>query len=83
MKLQLDYHQMKMRAKQLVYLSILISISVSTVAMVLVLFFNESIADLLNNHNAASYILFVPLISLMYGLNQALTYWNIRKEITI
>ena len=67
-------------AKQLVYLSILISISVSTVAMVLVLFFNESIADLLNNHNAASYILFVPLISLMYGLNQALTYWNIRKR---
>jgi len=48
--------------------------------MVLVLFFNEPLAHLLNNDEAAPYILLVPFTSLLYGLNQALTYWNIRKR---
>jgi len=67
-------------AKQLVYLSISVAFIVSSVAMVLVLFFNEPLAHLLNNDEAAPYILLVPFTSLLYGLNQALTYWNIRKR---
>lgn len=67
-------------AKQLVYLSISVAFIVSSVAMVLVLFFNKPLAHLLNNDEAAPYILLVPFTSLLYGLNQALTYWNIRKR---
>ncbi len=67
-------------AKQLVYLSISVAFIVSSVAMVLVLFFNKPLAHLLNNDEAAPYILLVPFTGLLYGLNQALTYWNIRKR---
>ena len=67
-------------AKQLVYLAITISFIVSAVAMLAVLIFNNSLAELLDNKAAAPYILLVPFTALAYGLNQALTYWNIRRR---
>ena len=67
-------------AKQLVYLSITVSVIVASAAMVLILFFNNHLARLLNNEAAAPYLLLVPLTALMYGINQALTYWNIRHR---
>lgn len=67
-------------ARQLVYLSISVAFIVSSIGMVLVLLFNKPLAHLLNNDDAAPYILFVPFTALIYGLNQALTYWNIRKR---
>jgi len=67
-------------AKQLVYLAITVSIIVASLAMILILFFNNHLAVLLNNEAAAPYLLLVPFTALMYGINQALTYWNIRKR---
>ncbi len=67
-------------AKQLVYLSVTISVIVASVAMLLILIFNHPLARLLNNEAAAPYLLLIPIASLMYGINQALTYWNIRNR---
>ncbi|MBL0343203.1 MAG: oligosaccharide flippase family protein [Bacteroidetes bacterium] len=67
-------------AKQILYLALMVTLIVSSIAMVLALIFNNFIAELLNNQAAAPYILLVPLAALFYGLNQALTYWNIRKR---
>ncbi len=67
-------------AKQILYLALSVTLIVSSIAMILAIIFHNPLADLLNNKAAAPYILLVPLAALFYGLNQALTYWNIRKR---
>ncbi len=67
-------------ARKLVYLAIAVALITSSVAMVFMFFFNHPIARLLNNEAAAPYLLLVPVSALVYGINQALTYWNIRKR---
>lgn len=67
-------------ARQLVFLAIIVAFIVSGVSMVLMLLLNHPLARLLNNEAAAPYLLLVPVAGLIYGITQALTYWNIRKR---
>jgi O-antigen/teichoic acid export membrane protein len=67
-------------ARQIVYLSMLLAIATAGISMLFFLFFRDEVAGLLNNIQAAPYLLFVPVVVLFYGWNQALTYWNIRKR---
>ena len=67
-------------AKQILYLAATVTLVVSAVAMILALIFNTSVATLLKNPAAAPYILLVPMAAMFYGLNQVLTYWNIRQR---
>lgn len=67
-------------ARQLVYLSITVAVFMAIISTILILFLNKPLARLLNNENAAPYLLLVPITALIYGINQALTFWNIRKR---
>ncbi len=66
--------------RQMVFLASAVTIGVSLLSFVTLLFFRHPVAALLNNEGAADYFLLVPLATLMYGLYQALSYWNIRKR---
>jgi lipopolysaccharide exporter len=68
------------QAKQLVYLSMIVSVMVSAFSFVVLIFFRHPIASILKNPDAANYFLLVPIAALVYGLFQALSYWNIRKR---
>lgn len=67
-------------SKQVVFLATYITFFASAFLMIVFGFFHTPIADLLNNHDAAPYLLLVPLIAMMYGLTQAYTYWVLRKR---
>lgn len=67
-------------AKQLVWLSVIISCFVSLFSFLVLLGGRFTIARWYNNPEAANYLLLVPVASLFYGFFQAFSFWNIRKR---
>lgn len=67
-------------AKQLVWLSVIISCFVALFSFFILLLGRFTIARWYNNPEAANYLLLVPVASLFYGFFQALSFWNIRKR---
>jgi hypothetical protein len=67
-------------AKQVVFLTIMLSVVLSSFFLIIFLIFGQQIADLLNNHDAGPYLFIVPLIALLYGITQAYTHWIIRQR---
>lgn len=67
-------------SKSVVVLSIVISFILSFVALLIVLFFNTRIAELLGNKLLASWLYFIPLSIFLNGLYQSFYYWLNRHQ---
>lgn len=67
-------------AKQLVWLSVIISCFVALFSFLILLLGRFTIARWYNNPESANYLLLVPVASLFYGFFQAFSFWNIRKR---
>ena len=67
-------------AKNIVFGSIILSILLSTVVLLVVIFLNEEIGMLLNNKDLSPYLFFLPITLFIYALNRILIHWLIRKE---
>jgi O-antigen/teichoic acid export membrane protein len=67
-------------ARQMMYLAVFVSLITATFSFLVIFIFKLPIASLLQNEEAANYLLLVPLAALFYGLYQALSYWNIRRR---
>lgn len=64
----------------LVGLSALITVAVSLVLLVLVVFLNRQIASLLGNTEIAVWLYLIPASTFLNGLYQSLNYWSIRMK---
>ena len=67
-------------AIQILWLSCILTIIVSTIILVIVLFFNENISNLLQNNRIGDWLYFVPLTILFSGIYQSFNYWHNRKK---
>lgn len=67
-------------AKQMVWLTAFITIGVSLITFLVMLFARQELAGWLNIPGSADYLLFVPLATLLYGFYQGVSYWGIRKR---
>lgn len=67
-------------ARQLVWLSLVVSCVVALFSFIVLLWGRYTIARWYNNPDAANYLLLVPLASLFYGFYQSFSFWNIRKR---
>ena len=67
-------------ALQIVGLSSLISLIVSVVVLLMVLFFGELIALMLGNGELYSWMFFLPITIFLTGFYQSLNYWFNRKK---
>ncbi|MGY6521262.1 MAG: lipopolysaccharide biosynthesis protein [Mongoliitalea sp.] len=67
-------------ALQIVGLSSLISLIVSVVVLLIVLFFGELIALMLGNGELYSWLFFLPITIFLTGFYQSLNYWFNRKK---
>jgi O-antigen/teichoic acid export membrane protein len=67
-------------AVQILWLSCLISIGVSLIIFVFILFFNNDIAKVLENEKIAIWLYFIPLTVLLSGICQSFNYWFNRKK---
>lgn len=67
-------------AVNIVFLSILIAIIVSICTLIIVFFFNQTIADLLGDSNISSWLYLIPVSILFSGIYQSCNYWSNRKK---
>lgn len=67
-------------AINLTYLGFLISLGLSTLLLLIIIFFNNQIASLLENKKIAIWLYFIPLAVLLTGIYNALNYFNVRKK---
>lgn len=67
-------------ATHLVALSIIITLLVSLIALLLVIFFNTSITKLLGNQEISDWLYFMPLTILLTGVYQSLKFWSNRQK---
>lgn len=67
-------------AKNLVFLALIISVSVSVVLMMITLVFNVQITSLLGNPEIGFWLYFIPVSVLLSGIYQSLNYWLIRQK---
>jgi O-antigen/teichoic acid export membrane protein len=67
-------------ALNIVILSLIISITISMFAFVIVFIFNEEITILLKNNNISNWLYFIPLTVFFTGVYQSFNYWNNRQK---
>ena len=67
-------------ANTLVILSILFTLCLSAFFLIIILFFNESIAYLLGNPDISPWLYVIPLSILLTGLYNTFNYWNNRYK---
>lgn len=67
-------------ALNIVSLVFIVSVIVSIIALVLVIFLKEEICQLLGNQLIANWLIFVPLSALLMGTYQCLNYWCNRQR---
>lgn len=70
----------KKKGVQLTLLSIVITICVSFLSLLAVLFFSKEIANAMGDPKLSSWLFFVPFSVLMIGLFNALNYYNTREK---
>ncbi len=61
-------------------LSILITLSIVFVITLIIIFFKETILNILNANSLGNILYLVPLSTLLAGLAQSFNYWSNRKE---
>lgn len=64
----------------LVHLSILLSLIISIISTIIILFFDTEIADLLNSELILDYLILVPMTSFLVALFQIFNYWHNRQK---
>ena len=67
-------------AINLVVLGVVIATVFSLLLLVIVLFFNTNIANLLGNKELENWLFLVPLSTLLVGIYNSLNFFNIRKK---
>lgn len=67
-------------AKNILKLSLLISIFMSVFIGIILLLFNQSIVKIFNLYDIASFIYLIPLVILLSGFMQSLEQWLIRNQ---
>ncbi len=67
-------------AINLVVLGVIIACVFSLLLLVIVLFFNANIANLLGNKELENWLFLVPLSTLLVGIYNSLNFFNIRKK---
>lgn len=67
-------------AKNILKLSLLISVLMSVFIGIILLLFNQSIVKIFNLYDIASFIYLIPLVILLTGFMQSLEQWLIRKQ---
>jgi len=64
----------------LVQLSIMITLFIAITTLIIVIFFNVEITQLLGNPSISIWLYFIPLSICLTGFYQSLHYWNNRKK---
>lgn len=64
----------------LVQLSIMITLFIAITTLIIVIFFNVEITQLLGNPSISKWLYFIPLSICLTGFYQSLHYWNNRKK---
>lgn len=67
-------------SKEIMKLSLIISLLLSTVLLIILMFFHENIINLFNLTDISNYIFLLPLIIIFAGLMQTAKQWLIRKN---
>lgn len=67
-------------AANTLWLSILISVVVSLVAIMAIFMFNRQITRLINNQEISLWLYFIPLSVFLTGVYQVFSYWCMRKK---
>lgn len=67
-------------AKDLVYLSILITVVMSSISLLLIILFNNQITSIFNLKGMSFYLYLIPLIIIFSGFMQILEQWLIRMN---
>ncbi len=70
----------KTDALNIVILSLVITITISIFAFLIVFFFNEEITILLENKNISNWLYFIPITVLFTGIYQSFNYWNSKQK---
>lgn len=70
----------KSDAMQILYLSLLITVLISLVALLVVFLFNEQITLMLGNQAISKWLYFVPISVFLTGVYQSLNYWFNRNR---
>ena len=68
------------KAMNVLGLSLLITLTISTLSFFVVWFFNTHICKILNNEEVSTYLYLVPLSVLSVSWFQVFNYWNSRKK---
>ncbi|MGR6087040.1 MAG: lipopolysaccharide biosynthesis protein [Arcticibacter sp.] len=67
-------------AKSLVQLASVITVSISTLVLIFLVFFREGIAALMTFPSSPDYLFAIPVAALFYGGYQAFSFWQIRRR---
>lgn len=67
-------------AKGLMILSFIVSLCISFMTLLFLLFFKDSVVNVFHLHEIASYLYLIPLVIIFAGIMQIMNQWFIRKS---
>lgn len=68
-------------ALNIVYISLIITLFVSSIILIIIAIFNSEIANILGNSLISTWLYIIPISVLFIGINQTLNYWNNRNKL--
>lgn len=67
-------------ALNIVYISLIIALFISSITLIAIIIFNSEFAKFLGNSLISTWLYMAPLSVLFMGINQTFNYWNNRKK---